>query len=158
MTNAQSKDGEVTRREFCNCLMATSAGLFVMATTSAADASVQQGPSLAYPPLKIDGAERLMPGSSLSFTYPSASDPAILIRSSDGEYCAFGQKCSHKGCSVYFERNSNRLECPCHKGAYSAQTGLVLYGPPLRPLGLIVLQVRAGGEVWAVGRGVVSGA
>lgn len=143
---------EITRREFCNCLLLTSTGLLIAATTSTPEAAAQQDPLLAYPPLRIEGGERLMPGSSLYFTFPRAGDPAILVRAQDGQYYAYSQKCSHMGCSIYFERASRRLECPCHKGAYDAQTGFVLNGPPTRPLDLIVLQMRAGGEVWAVGR------
>jgi Rieske Fe-S protein len=154
MTDDQNIDGVITRREFCSCLLLTSTGLLVAATTNASETAAGQEQSLAYPPLKIEGAERLIPGSSLNFTYPRASDPAILVRAEDGEFYAFSQKCSHRGCSVFFARASSRLECPCHKGAYDSQTGLVLYGPPTRPLKLIVLQMRAGGEVWAVGRGV----
>lgn len=154
MTDDQTTDGVVTRREFCNCLLVTSAGLLIAGSTSKSNAATQQEPLLVYPPYKIEGAGGLLPGSSLNFAYPSAGDPAILLRAGDGQYYAYGQKCSHRGCSVKFERSSRRLECPCHNGAYDAQTGFVLNGPPTRPLDMIVLQVRAGGEVWAVGRGV----
>lgn len=154
MTDAQSHDVEITRREFCNCLLATSAGLLVATIALSSEASAQQERPLAYPPFKIEGAERLVPGSSLNFSYPSSNDAAILVRADDGEYYAYGRKCSHRGCSVDFHRASGLLECPCHRGAYEAQTGFVLYGPPIRPLNLIVLQIRAGGEVWAVGRSV----
>lgn len=156
VSDSKCQDVEITRREFCNCLVLTSTGLLIAATTPTAKAAAQQDPLLVYPPLRIEGAERLMPGSSLYFTYPRASDPAILLRTEDGQFHAYGQKCSHMGCSIYFERANRRLECPCHKGAYDAQTGLVLNGPPMRPLDLIVLQMRAGGEVWAVGRRVGS--
>lgn len=154
MTDALCQDGVITRREFCNCLLLTTTGLLIATTAHASEAVASQESAIAYPPLKIEGAERLTPGSSLNFSFPSASDPAILVRADNGEYYAFGQKCSHRGCSVFFDRASSRLECPCHRGAYNANTGMVLYGPPIRPLTLIVLQMRAGGEVWAVGRGV----
>jgi Rieske Fe-S protein len=154
MTDAQFQDAEITRRRFCSCLLLTSTGLLIAATTPGSDAAAQQAPSLAYPPLKIEGAERLMPGSSLLFAYPTANDPAILVRAEDGQFYAYCQRCSHMGCSIYFERASRRLECPCHKGAFDPHTGLVLNGPPLRPLDLIVLQIRAGGEVWAVGKSI----
>jgi Rieske Fe-S protein len=156
MTDARYQDGELTRREFCNCLVLTSTGLLIAATAPVSEAAGQQDQLLAYPPLKIEGAERLMPGSSLYFAYPRTTDPAILVRAEDGQFYAYGQKCSHMGCSIYFERASRRLDCPCHRGAYDAQTGSVLMGPPMRPLDLIVLQVRAGGEVWAVGRRIGS--
>ena len=155
-TTGVQPNEEITRREFCNGLLLTSTGLIIAATTPVSEAAAQQEPMVAYPPLKIEGAERLMPGSSLQFAFPRASDPAILVRANDGQFYAYGQKCSHMGCSIYFERASRRFECPCHKGAFDAQTGFVLFGPPNRPLDPIVLQVRAGGEVWAVGRGVGS--
>ena len=51
----------------------------------------------------------------------------------------------------YYERRNQRLECPCHEGAFDVAAGNVLYGPPPRPLDVIELEVRDG-EVWAVGR------
>ena len=33
-----------------------------------------------------------------------------------------------------------------------ARMGYVVYGPPQRPLDQIVLQMRSGGQVWAVGK------
>jgi Rieske Fe-S protein len=101
--------------------------------------------------VKLDGAEAMAPGSFLLFNYPSGSDPAILMRTEDGKYYAHGQKCSHFGCSVNFNRERDCLECPCHLGAYDIKNGMVLHGPPRRPLDRIFLEIR-GGEVWAVGR------
>lgn len=150
---AAERADQVNRRTFCNRLLATSSGLLVSASALGSVAA-RPDSQVAYPPLRIEGAEALMPGSSLYFNYPSRSDAAILVRSEAGEYYAFGQKCSHLGCSVYFNRNRRCLECPCHRGAYDAQTGFVLNGPPTQPLNQIVLQMRAGGAVWAVGRGI----
>jgi Rieske Fe-S protein len=152
---ASDRKHQVSRRTFCNRLLVTSSGVLAAASplTSVA-ANLSQ---LAYPPLRIDGAEGLMPGSSLSFNYPTRTDAAILVRAQTGEYYAFGQKCSHRGCSVYFDRDRRCLACPCHRGAFDAETGLVLNGPPTQPLDLIVLQMRAGGAVWAVGRMIGSG-
>lgn len=151
-----SKPDQVSRRVFCNRLLATSTGLVASASVLQI-AAAQSVTQIAYPPLKIDGAEALMPGSSLYFNYPNRSDPAILVRSYDGEYYAFGQKCSHRGCSVYFDRNRRCLQCPCHHGAFNAETGFVLSGPPTKALDQIVLQIRAGGSVWAVARTRISG-
>ena len=148
---APNSKARVNRRTFCNRLLATSSGLLVGASALRSVAASHTS-QLAYPPQRIEGAEGLMPGSSLYFNYPSRNDPAILLRSQAGEYYAFDQKCSHRGCSVYFDRNRRCLECPCHKGAYDAETGFVLNGPPTQALGQIVLQMRAGGAVWAVGR------
>jgi nitrite reductase/ring-hydroxylating ferredoxin subunit len=141
----------LSRRTFCNRLLVTSSGLLVGASVLKS-AAAQRVSQVAHPPLRIEGAETLMPGSSLYFNYPNRNDAAILVRSQSGEYYAFGQKCSHLGCSVYFDRNQRCLQCPCHQGAFDAQTGFVLHGPPTQPLDQIVLQMRAGGSVWAVAR------
>lgn len=144
--------GEITRRNFCNRVWLTSVGLGLAANTPRGDAATQQSPPLAYPPLKIEGAERVMPGSFLYFSYPTANDPAVLVRGHDGECLAYSRKCAHLGCSVDFDAQRRCLRCPCHQGAYDPRTGYVMFGPPPRPLDQIVLQVRAGGEVWAVGK------
>lgn len=153
----REEEAQVTRREFCNFLGLTSAALFVGAAGFAGTAVLDARRTPQFPSSKIEGAERLAPGSSLNFRYPTAKDSAILVRTLDGEFHAFGQKCTHLSCPVYFERAHQRLECPCHDGAFDAKTGNVLYGPPPRPLDPVKLEVRADGEVWAVGREASSG-
>jgi nitrite reductase/ring-hydroxylating ferredoxin subunit len=148
----RGEEAQVTRREFCNFLAVTSTALFVSSTVVAGKAALDSRSETSHTPMKIDGAEKLAPDASLNFRYPTADDTAILVRSAGGEYHAYGQKCTHLACPVYFERKRQRLECPCHEGSFDVQTGQVLYGPPLRPLDQIVLEVREGGEVWAVGR------
>ena len=146
---------EITRRTFCNRVLLTSVGLG-LAANSLSGTAKGQTPALAYPPLKIEGAERVMPGSFLYFSYPTANDPAVLVRAHDGEYLAYSRKCAHLGCSVDFDPQRRCLKCPCHQGVYDPRTGYVMYGPPPRPLDQIVLQMRAGGEVWAVGKRIGS--
>ena len=153
--DASGEAAPIARREFCSRLLLTSSGLLVAATVL--NATPQTDAQVAYPPFRIEGAERLMPGSSLTFNYPRASDSAILIRHEDGEYYSYNQKCSHRGCSIYFDRGGRRLECPCHKGCFDVQTGFALYGPPTQPLDQITLQMRSGGEIWAVGRTIDRG-
>ena len=148
----RGEEAQVTRREFCNFLAVTSTALFVSAAGVAGKAAMDSRSEASAVAMKIDGAENLAPESSLNFRYPTADDTAILVRSADGGYHAYGQKCTHLACPVYYERKRQRLECPCHEGSFDVQTGNVLYGPPLRPLDQIVLEVRESGEVWAVGR------
>ena len=148
----RGEEAHVTRREFCNFLALTSTALFVGAAGFAGKAALDAGGAEKFEAKKIEGAEALAPGSSMNFRYPSENDTAILVRARDGSYYAYGQKCTHLACPVYYERKRGRLECPCHEGGFDVQTGSVLYGPPPRPLDRIVLQAREGGEVWAVGR------
>jgi nitrite reductase/ring-hydroxylating ferredoxin subunit len=148
----RGEEAQVTRREFCNFLALTSTALFVGAAGMAGKAALEAGAEPSYAALEIAGAQNLAPGSSLNFRYPNEDDTAILVRLADGQYYAYGQKCTHLACPVYFEQKRQRLECPCHDGGFDAKTGAVLYGPPPRPLDQIMLEVREGGEVWAVGR------
>jgi nitrite reductase/ring-hydroxylating ferredoxin subunit len=153
----REEEAQVTRREFCNFLGLTSAALFVGAAGFAGKTALDSRSSPEFVSAKVEGAEALAPGSSLNFRYPTTKDSAILIRTLDGELHGFGQKCTHLSCPVYFERAHQRLECPCHDGAFDAKTGNVLYGPPPRPLDPIKLEVRANGEVWAIGREASTG-
>jgi Rieske Fe-S protein len=104
--------------------------------------------------MKIEGAEKLIVGSSLYFAYPTRNDPAVLLRSSEGEYTAYSRKCSHAGCSVEFDVARRWLKCPCHQGTYDVRIGHVIYGPPRRPLDQIVLEMRSGNQVWATGKSI----
>jgi Rieske Fe-S protein len=144
-------DSPITRRTFCNRALLSSAAVVIAAPNVTGQKETQQN-LLAYPPLKIEGSERVMPGSYLYFNYPKANNPAVLVRTMDGQYLAYSRKCAHLGCSVDFDTARRCLTCPCHRGVYDSRNGYVMYGPPPRPLDQIVLEMRAGGEVWAVGK------
>lgn len=147
----RDEEAQVTRREFCNFLGLTSAALFVGAAGFAGKAALDARRSESLALSVINGAEVLAPNSSLNFSYPTERDSAILIRTADGAYYAYGQKCTHLSCPVYYSRDHQRLECPCHEGAFDAATGDVLYGPPPRALDAIEIELRDG-QVWATGR------
>ena len=147
----RDEEAQVTRREFCNFLGLTSAALFLGAGGFAAKAALDARKSESFSAARIEGAETLARNNSLNFSYPTERDSAILIRTADGAYRAYGQKCTHLSCPVYYSRDHQRLECPCHEGAFDAATGNVLYGPPPRALDAIQVEIRAG-QVWATGR------
>src|SRR5215212_357455 len=152
----RDEEAQVTRREFCNFLGLTSAALFVGAAGFATKAAIDARRSETLFSAQIDGAETLAPNSSLNFSYPTERDSAIHVRTADGAYHAYGQKCTHLSCPVYYSRDHQRLECPCHEGAFDAATGNVLYGPPPRSLDVIEIETRDG-EIWAVTRKATGG-
>ena len=149
---ATDRETKLTRRSFCNTAVLVSAGLVLAPNQVKSQKPNEEQSLLAYPPMKIEGAERLLPGSSLYFNYPKPSDPAVLLRTMDGQYLAFSRKCAHLGCSIDFDKAQRCLVCPCHRGVYDSRTGYVVLGPPPRPLDQIILEVRAGGQLWAVGK------
>src|SRR6185369_11429555 len=119
----RDEEAQVTRREFCNFLGLTSAALFIGAGGFAAKAALDARKSESFVAAPIDGAEALAPNSSMNFNYPAAGDSAILVRTSEGTYHAYGQKCTHLSCPVYYSRDHQRLECPCHEGAFDVASG-----------------------------------
>ncbi len=143
-------EAQVTRREFCNFLFLTSSALLVSTGGFAAKAAYDSRKVEQFAPMSIAGAVAMQPGSALNFRYPDENETAILIRARDGQYYAYGQKCTHLTCPVFYAKEADRLECPCHEGGFDVKTGGVLYGPPPRPLDRVVVEVR-GGEVWATG-------
>jgi Rieske Fe-S protein len=155
-TKVDDEPANITRRVFCNHVVLTSVGLGLAVNHLGGEETQAQAPSIAYPPMKIEGAERVMPGSFVYFNYPTSRDAAVLIRTYDGEFVAYSRKCAHLGCSVDFDTQRRCLNCPCHQGAYDSLTGFVMYGPPKRPLDQIVLQIRAGNGIWAVGKRIGS--
>jgi nitrite reductase/ring-hydroxylating ferredoxin subunit len=143
-------EAQVTRREFCNFLFLTSSALLVSSAGFAAKAAYDATKVEQFSPMRIEGAIALQPGRALNFFYPDENETAILIRARDGQFHAFGQKCTHLTCPVYYSQDNDRLECPCHEGAFDVHTGNVLFGPPPRPLDRVTVEVR-NGEVWATG-------
>ena len=145
----RDEEAQVTRREFCNFLFLTSSALLVSTGGFAAKSAYDAAQESNLPPAPIEGAAELQPGTSLNFHYPNEEDTAILVRTPEGKYYAYGQKCTHLTCPVYYSKDSERLECPCHEGGFDVKTGNVLYGPPPRPLDKVEIEVRPNGEVWA---------
>src|SRR5436190_16068381 len=102
MKQTTLSDNPIPRRDFCNQALFASMVLFATAKNHATNGA-QQGATASYPLVRIEGAEGVMPGSFLYFSYPTPKDPAVLVRSQDGQYFALSRKCGHRGCSVDFD-------------------------------------------------------
>jgi Rieske Fe-S protein len=154
MAKKDSLKKPITRRSFCNGVLLASTAVALKANGFARSEILTQE-VFSIPPMRIEGAEQVMPGSFLYFDYPTHKDAAVLIRADDGEYFAYNRKCAHLGCSVDYNVGRRCLVCPCHQGAYDERTGYRTFGPPPKPLEGIVLQIRAGNQVWAVGKTII---
>lgn len=138
----------VTRREFARYLVLAS-GAFAVGTAGIAAWASARTPRGPVPTAAVVALDDVPVGSSHLFRYPTADDPAILVRLAEDEVVAFSQKCTHLGCVVFPE--GDELECPCHEGFFDLRTGAVTSGPPERPLEQIAVEVRDDGQVWATG-------
>lgn len=141
---------EVTRREFARFLVG-GAGALALGNVGLAAWTQLRTINQGEPRAIVDAADVAVGGTHL-FRYPTEADPAVLLRVSDIDVVAFSQKCTHLGCVVYYEADGHRWHCPCHEGNFDAETGAVISGPPLRPLGRIEVEVRDDGVIWALGR------
>lgn len=67
--------------------------------------------------------------------------PAILVRTSDGEFKAFTAVCTHLECTVQYKSDTSQFWCACHNGMYDL-SGNVVSGPPPRSLEAFKVNLR----------------
>ena len=141
----QSEEHRVTRRQFARfaCCSAVVFGAAWLAKDK------MLAPRVATEPKFIARTDELPVGGSKLFRYPTEADPCILLRLSTERFVAYSQSCTHLKCPVYFKSESNHLICPCHEGAFSANDGRALAGPPQRPLPRYPIEVR-NQEIWVL--------
>jgi nitrite reductase/ring-hydroxylating ferredoxin subunit len=138
----------VTRRQFGKFLVLTSLGMLAGNLWILVKSLWRQDAAPAQRAVARLG--EIPAGGAKVFRYPSDADPCLLLRTAEGAYVAYSQKCTHLSCAVFPAADGRRLECPCHEGYFSVADGRVLQGPPPRPLPRILLEERKG-ELWAVG-------
>jgi len=85
------------------------------------------------------------PDSAVLYTNAGTGQPEVLVRLPDGGFVAYSAVCTHQGCTVAYQRQTRRLACPCHGGAFDPADGAkVVSGPPPRPLPGVEIEVRDG--------------
>jgi nitrite reductase/ring-hydroxylating ferredoxin subunit len=132
----------VSRRQFTKFLTLTSFAMLAGNLWILARSLFRRSPS--YAPQTVAAVGEIPVGGVKLFTFPTAEDACILVRTATDSYVAFSQKCTHLSCAVYFAQEQNRLECPCHQGFFSIVDGSVLQGPPQRALPRVALQQKDG--------------
>lgn len=67
--------------------------------------------------------------------------PALLVRTSDGQFKAFTAICTHLDCTVQYRADTSQIWCACHNGLFDL-SGQVVSGPPPRPLEAFAVNLR----------------
>lgn len=67
---------------------------------------------------------------------------AYVVRSERGLF-AMSATCTHLGCLTQYERDNNRIFCPCHGSRYDV-AGRVTNGPAPKPLPRLALTLEGG--------------
>ena len=75
--------------------------------------------------------------------YVRRANPQVDKDDFDQPFVAISNRCMHVGCPVRYVQASQRFICPCHGGIYDFQ-GIVIGGPPVRPLDRFRTRVNAG--------------
>ena len=142
------EDQHVARRDFTKFLVLTS-GAFAAGQGWVAVQSLLRKRRPPPARKKIGALSALALGSVVTFDFPTAHDPCLLIRTQTGELVAYSQKCTHLSCAVVPRLAEGVLHCPCHEGYFDVATGRNIAGPPPRPLALIELAIE-GDDIYAV--------
>ena len=140
-------DEMVSRRQLLRWSVWASGALFA-GTSVLAALAVTRSPGRGGLRAIVDAAS-VPVGGVHYFRYPGEEDHAILLRLDARRFVAYGGKCTHLSCAVYWNAERERLICPCHEGIFHPETGDVLAGPPPRPLPSIVVR-EEDGVVYAV--------
>jgi Rieske Fe-S protein len=90
----------------------------------------------------------LKPNSGRIFKF--GSRPALLVRTSEGDWRAFSAVCTHLNCTVQYREQTQQIWCACHNGLFDLN-GKVIGGPP--PRGLEQYTVHVQGDEIIVSKG-----
>jgi Rieske Fe-S protein len=137
----------VSRRQLAKFLTLASIGMFAGNLWILIKSRLRKAQT--YPRTLVAQAGEIAVGSVKLFQYPTPGEQCIMIRTAQDSWVAYSQKCTHLSCAVFYSRENDRLECPCHQGYFSVKDGTVLQGPPTRPLPRVVLE-RNGDQLIAI--------
>jgi arsenite oxidase small subunit len=147
-----------TRRDFLKLGSLGVAGLVAAPAATPAPATAAEASS--YPVVTIVPLKDIRVGASISFAYPDAYSPAMLLRLAapavggvgpNQEIVAYSTLCTHKGCTVAFKPERKMLICPCHWSTFDpAKAGILVIGQASQHLPQIELRIDSG-LVQAVG-------
>ena len=82
-----------------------------------------------------------LPVGSARFV-PHGEHPLFVVRTTETEVIAVSAVCTHLRCVLRWDDAKRVLQCPCHAGEFD-RSGVVLSGPPNRPLAQYSAEIRA---------------
>ena len=138
-----------SRRDFTKLLGLTSLA-FVAGQVFIVYQSARRKLRGPLPERDLAGVAELQIGDAKLFDYPDEGDSCVLVRVTEDQFVAYGQKCTHLSCPVIPKPKDGKFHCPCHEGSFDLYTGRPIAGPPRRALPRVTLAVRQG-RIVAVG-------
>ena len=89
----------------------------------------------------VVAGDEILPNSAKLFSL--GGEPAILVRTPQGDFRAFTATCTHLACTVQYRSDLAHIWCACHDGHFDL-TGRNVGGPPPRPLTPLQARIREG--------------
>lgn len=132
-------EGEETRREFL-ALLATGA-MGVAALGTAITAVRYMWPEVLFEEerrFRIGRPEEISVGTLVALP----QQKVYIMHAAEG-FFAMSATCTHLGCLTQYEKENNRIFCPCHGSRFDV-TGKVTDGPAPKPLPRLELVVESG--------------
>ena len=88
----------------------------------------------------VAGAAEVVDGELAAFDVSGAS---VAVANVSGTLHAFGDTCTHAGCSLASgDLEGTVVTCPCHGSKFDVTTGRVLRGPAQKPVESYVVRVE----------------
>ncbi|MGC8633811.1 MAG: TQO small subunit DoxD [Candidatus Limnocylindrales bacterium] len=121
------------------------------AASAGAPASSGTGRAGPAGPLAIASAAAVAQAGAVAFQVPVAignaapGDPGIVVSLGAGTFVAFDAVCTHAGCTVGFDPQSQMLVCPCHGATYDPRhNAQPVAGPTNIPLTALPISIQSG--------------
>ena len=67
-----------------------------------------------------------------------------VYRADEERLVIYNARCTHLGCLVNYQADSETFLSPCHSGLFGLRDGAVLDGPPPRPLDRLEYRIEEG--------------
>ena len=140
----------VSRREFLKFTGGVAAGAAALPTSAEAAQAADTGNAvLPYKAKAIGKAGSLSANQPVSFTFPDASSPCVVLKMGtpvlggvgpNRDIVAYSTMCTHMGCPVSYDSAMRVFKCPCHFSIFDAEkAGQMVCGQATENLPRIVL-------------------
>jgi cytochrome b6-f complex iron-sulfur subunit len=128
-------DTPITRRRLIQLLL----GFSVVSTLGGVLTPVV---GYLWPPARAQSnkGERTLVGTVDDFPVNSGmvvsvnDEPVIVVNTEAGGIQVYSAICTHLACIVYWHEQRQVIQSPCHDGRFNPLNGMVISGPPPRPL------------------------
>lgn len=125
-------DLKLSRRFFLKGSTAAAAGAAVIPVhvAQAATKAEAGGTTLPYPSTVVGKAKGMAVNKAVTFQYPDANSPCILLRMGhpvpggvgpNQDIVAYSMLCTHMGCPVQYDEATRTLKCGCHFSIFDVE-------------------------------------